>query len=370
MKLLYTVIILEVIQLVTIKPLEASTAFELKIMQFYAHELLVIDKDFCEKAKILCEKVLQDKLVKQAKTSTIKEFKQNITDFLHDYPSYMRYEYINELALLFDAKLPHFNNNKKDLQYIWELLKKHGYDKLDADYQSKFMKFVKQKFLPKFEQLKKQLNKQEFKQQKHLIKWYNELKKCQDYACNSKYFSQLAIGKPTPKETLLQYIRDQLNYINIFYGNTAHKIVKGVLNNKKLSQLSLPLRTNLINSIKNFLMQYKKHQHIDQLHDSVHSFYDKILLKYYYNTKIALKDLNLLRNIFDEQGYAKFVNSYERRLKDFVQRGLSEKFQQFIAALSKKELAKEETFLEWYDHLKGLKSVEEIMAVFERFYDR
>ncbi|XP_065357510.1 uncharacterized protein LOC135951735 [Calliphora vicina] len=369
MKLLYSVIILGLIQMVFVKPFEASpnsnaTLLKQNLTKLLDNELESMDKDFSEKSKVLSEKLLQDKLVKQASTAILKQFKQNISDFLHVYPSYQRYHLTNQLVLLFEEKIPDPSSNK-DIEYIWKLLEKHGYYEMDKDYESKYMKFVKHKFLPKFEEFKKQLNQQELKQHQDLINSYNELKRCQNYKCQSKYLYKI-IGDFTPKDNLFEYIVEMVDNIHIDYGNAALEMAKAVLKDKRLSQLPHNLRINLTNNIKQFIKIYKKHEDINDLYNIINALDINILAKYYHNISLPLKQQQLIVQIFDDHGCAKFVSEYDRKLKDFVQQGLVVRFKQFKAALTRKELAKEKPLLQWYDHVKDLQNPEDILEALNK----
>ncbi|XP_065358375.1 uncharacterized protein LOC135952392 [Calliphora vicina] len=371
MKLLYSFLILGLIQLVFIKPLTASTKSETstlkqKLVEFYDNGLESIDKDFCEKAKVLSEKLLQDKVVKQPKTPIMRKFKQNLTDFLRDYNSYQRYGLTQQLVLIFKDKLPDHSHNK-DIEYIWKLLEKQGYYEMDKNYESKYMKFVKNKILTKFEEFKEQLNQQELKQHKDLIKGYNKLKRCQTYKCQSKYLYKL-LRYSTPKAELLKYINEKVDSIYIFYGNTADNISKAVLKHKRLSQLPNNLKLNLTKNIKDFNEKYEKHQHIDELYKLLNQFHDNILQKYYYNTTIPLKEQKLIKQIFDAAGYAKFTAELSRKLNDFVQLGLFQKFKQFKAALTRDELAKEKFLIRWYDRLRGHTTTQDIAKMLNELF--
>ncbi|XP_037826159.1 uncharacterized protein LOC119614129 [Lucilia sericata] len=153
MKLLYTVIICFVIQLFLIKSLQTSSAankttLKDKLLDFYGEGLNSISESFLLKAKDFCKQLLKDERVQQASTPILKEFKKNLTDFLHDYPKFKHYGLVNPLAIHFDEKLLVPLNRSKDLQYIWELMRKKGYDGLNMDYDMEYVKFIEQNLYP------------------------------------------------------------------------------------------------------------------------------------------------------------------------------------------------------------------------------
>ncbi|XP_065358014.1 uncharacterized protein LOC135952138 [Calliphora vicina] len=364
MKLLYTVIILCLIQLFAIKPLAASvssneTSVKRMLLEFCRNELKVISLDFCEKAKIFTRKILQDDRVQKAATPKMREFKQNLIDFLHDYPSYKRYGLINELVLLFEEKFDEPSNDN-DSQYIWDLLYRQGFDELDIDYESKYDKFVKQKFLPKFEDLKSHWNQDELKQHDNLIQWYNELKECQDYGCQSRHFNTLVREDNTPYEQLFEYIREQLHYIDIFYGNNAHDISNKILKDINLSQLSPDIRQHLIINIREFIMQFESNQDLYELLNLIKFFFNNILQQFYYNTDdFTVQQHKLIVKIFNDNGFAKFLSNYYMLFNDFMEQGLFKNFDEFRNALSPEELASDKSLIECFDKLKALSSSDE-----------
>ncbi|XP_065356753.1 uncharacterized protein LOC135951099 [Calliphora vicina] len=359
MKLLHTVLILGLIQLLSVKPLLASSSFRNKLVQFYDQELLLLSNEFCEKAKSFCEKILQDEMVQQPKTPKMREFKQNITDFLQEYTAYKHYGLINELVLLFEDKIPEPSNDQ-DSQYIWQLLRKLGYHELSDEYENNFQKFAKQKFLPKFEELKLQLSTEELKQHENLLKWFKGLKQCQDYKCDHKYFSRLL---RTPKEQLFGYVHEQLENINIYYGNNAYNIAKAVLKDQRLKQLNPAVQQNLTNILREFIGKYESNHDVNKLFNIAQIFYNQIILKFYYN---PLDDQQLLVTIFDDKGYVKFESNYLQKFNDFVQRGFYKKFEEFKNSLGSKELANEKPILEWFQHFKGLTEYSDRVAAFEK----
>ncbi|XP_065358400.1 uncharacterized protein LOC135952407 [Calliphora vicina] len=353
MKLLYTIIILELIQLVVLRPLEATTSLQGELMELLKNELYAIDKEYCERAKALSKSILQDKYVQQAATPVMRTFKQHIKEFLRDYPSYIRYGLIHELVILFVGIIPEPSSNR-DKQYIWELLIILGYEEISDDYESKLEDFVKEKFLPKFEKLKLKLSQDELRQQKDFINWSNKLKQCQDYICLSKYFVTLSAQDINPKEELYEYIRKQIEIIDIFRGNSANDIANAIIKDQKLSQLSPAIRQHLIISLNNFIMKFESNQDMDELHDLIADFDNNILLKFYYNRKLLSKDRRLLMEIFNKNGYAKFLSNYRIKFNDFVEQGVLMKFKEFEKVLSRKELKSEKTSIKCFVELKSL----------------
>ncbi|XP_037826688.1 uncharacterized protein LOC119614642 [Lucilia sericata] len=325
MKLLYTVIIWGILQLMLIKPSPATSstntnALKEQLLDFYRKELKSISRNFLTEANNLCKQLLKDKRVQQASTPVMKEFKKNITDFLHDYPMYKHFDLVNELALLFDEKIHETYSNNNDLQYIWELLQEQGYDIINMNYESKYEKFIKLKFIPKFKEVKDQLSPQELKQHDELLNWFKELKMCTDFDCMSEHFNTFILKDQTPKEELQEYVQDQLGFLNMFYCYTAFELLQSVLKDPKLLQISTPLKHRLTIDINEFLMKFEITEDINDLQKEHEIFNSTILQKYYFNMDISKPDHNLIVEIFNAHGYAKLYLDYEIKFKDFIDR--------------------------------------------------
>ncbi|XP_065358509.1 uncharacterized protein LOC135952483 [Calliphora vicina] len=353
MKLLYAVIILGLIQLVVLRPLEASTSLKKELMELFENKQQSLVREFCEKTKVLSKNILQDEIVQQAATPVIRKFKQQLRDFLHDYPSFIRYGLIYDLVLLFDGIIPEPSSNP-DKQYIWELLIKQGYDEFFMDFQNKYVEFVQQQFLPKLEELKLKLSQNELQHQQDFLDWCNELKQCKDYDCHKKLFDALQTEETNPKEELYDYIRKQLEFIHIFYGNSANDIAAAILKDQKLSQLKPAIRQHLIININNFIMKFESNQDINELNYLVKQFFDNILQKFYYNTDMPSKDARLLVKIFNNHGYAKFLSKYRTKFNNFMEKRLFKKFKEYKNTLNRQELRKEKTLIKCFVNLKAL----------------
>lgn len=95
-----------------------------------------------------------------------------------------------------------------------------------------------------------------------------------------------------------------------------------------------------------------------------------IIQKYYTNTKdISAKDHQLLNDIFVKHGLEKFLTQYQHDFKDYIQNYLSKVFNEYTNSLSKEDLKKEKTLLEWYDNIKELKRHQERIEEFKKVYD-
>ncbi|XP_065358240.1 uncharacterized protein LOC135952295 [Calliphora vicina] len=367
MKLLYTVIILGLIQLVVLRPLEASISLQDELMELYNSELDILGKEFCERAKAMSKNILQNKYVQQAKTPVMRKFKQNIKDFLHDYPSYIRYGLIHELVLLFGGIIPDVISNA-DTQYISELLIIQGYNEFDEDYESKCVEFVQDIFLPKFEELKLKLSQDELQQEKTFINLCNKLKQCHDYFCQSKYFMTMLEQYISPKKRLYYFIVKQLDIIDIFRGNNENNIASAVIKDQKLSQLSPAVRQHLIISLNNFIMKFESNEDVVELHDLNDEFNNNILMKFYYNRKLPSKDRRLLMEIFNKNGYAKFVSNYRLKFNGFIEQGLLKELKTFQKSLSRKELKSEKNLIKCFVQSKALTNFSERYDQFEKCF--
>ncbi|XP_046805925.1 uncharacterized protein LOC124419670 [Lucilia cuprina] len=369
MKLLYTALIWGLIQIFTNKTLAATNnstnqtiiGSKKELVILYENELELLAKEFCEKAKLLSEKLIQNLKIQQANSPLIKEFKKNITEFLYNYDFYQRHQLYNYLLMKFIKSTIHYYlqdlSPTKDSQYILDLLKKLQYDKLCDEYELKFQKLIKEKFLPKFEKLQTQLLRSNSKKSRSFLNWYNNLKKCQDYKCYYKYFNKFINIITAAKKQLLDYIRQELENINIYFITTAYYISKGVIKDPLILQLSPAVRQKFTKDINDFLTQYENNQDVLQLYDLKDFFQNNISQKYYYNTEdISLSDDQLLEQIFDNQKLNEFQFTYETKFNRFLERGLYGKFQKYKTSLNRRALMREQPLFEWFEHLLSLRS--------------
>ncbi|XP_037826694.1 uncharacterized protein LOC119614648 [Lucilia sericata] len=361
MKLLYTALIWGLIQLCANKTCAAPnstnqqpTTAQEQLLLFYENELELLAKESCEKAKYLSEKLLQDPKIQQAKTPLIREFKKNITEFLYNYDFYQRHQLHNDLLTKFIKTTIHYHlqdhSPNKDSQYILQLLKQLQYDELCDEYELKFQKLIKQKFLPKFEKLQKQLFSSKSKQSVELLNWYNDL----------KHYTVII----SPKQQLLQYIREQLQDINIYYSNTAYNISKALLKDPLFIQLSPAVRQQFAKDINDFMENYESNQDVEKLYDLMEFFQNNISQKYFYNTEMSLRDRQLLEQIFNNQELNTFQYNYQLKFNKFLELGLYAKFQEFKVSLNPEELLREKPLFQWFEHLLNLSSYAERVKEF------
>ncbi|XP_037827574.1 uncharacterized protein LOC119615638 [Lucilia sericata] len=364
MKLLYTVMILSVMQMPVIKSKETTSLRDI-LKKFQVNELQILNQELSEKAKILSENVLKDEIVQLAATTEMQEFKCNMTDFLDYYPWYKRYGLFSELAELFKSNIPDVNNSSTDSLYIRQLLNEHGYGEINENYENKFKEFIEQKFLSKFEESKAQLSQEELKQEQVIIQGINEFKKCHDYECFYKMLIKLVY---TPKEQLFHFNSLKLIKLNIFFANRASDIMLAVLKDQRLQELSLEVKQNLTTNIKKIIQKFENNQDIDEVNEIIQRFSQKIVLKFLSSKVISLKDQQLLTQIFDDHGYTKFDNLNGDKFKDFFEQDLEMKFKEMKADLNQEELLKIEPLYRWFEQTKNLTTHDERVEAFDKLY--
>ncbi|TMW54410.1 hypothetical protein DOY81_000513 [Sarcophaga bullata] len=190
MKLLYCVVVLGLIQYgLTAVPVKPSRQ---QLLQYYQQELNKVYKEQCASLKPVLEKLLQDNTIKQGSSHTFQNFKNAANLFLKHYPSYThsgRYnDLLNDLdSMSLEITFPKVN---KDVEYIFKSMDKYGYWDVFTKYTKSYVSVVKEKFIPKFEEYKKQLKPEELKQQQALMEWFKNLKNCSHYECYYKYFNE------------------------------------------------------------------------------------------------------------------------------------------------------------------------------------
>ncbi|XP_046805930.1 uncharacterized protein LOC124419674 [Lucilia cuprina] len=374
MKLLYTVTLWFLIKLFLIKPIQASTlvhttSLKDKLLDFYGKGLNSISESFLKKANDLCKELLKDEKVQRASTPIFKELKKNLTDFLHDYPKFKHYGLVNPLAIIFDEKLQIPLSHSKDFQYIWELIRKNGYDALNMDYESEYKRFIEQKFIPKFKELKAQLSPQELGQQDDLFNWFRQLERCTDNLCLHDLFTTFVLLDRTPKNELQEYVDNKLAKLNMFYCYAAYDILKNVLKDSRFTQISSPLMQYLTIDINEFTMNFESNEDIDDLQTEIETFNENILQKYYYNTDIPNKDHKLIVDIFNAHGYAKLFLKYQLKFNNFIDNELSNKILEYKTKIIEETLAKEQKMLKSFEDLKSLNDSSMRYEKFMKFYN-
>ncbi|TMW54415.1 hypothetical protein DOY81_000518 [Sarcophaga bullata] len=182
MKLLYCIVILGLIQYgLTAYPVKPFRQKQ-QLLQYYKLEMNKLTKVHCAGIKKIFEKLLQDDTIKQGSTPTFMSFKTNANQFLKKYPSAAHNEL--EKILIDIGKI-----NAEDVNYIVKSMLQNGFGEMYSNYMKSYKSVVKDKFIPKFEEYKKQLTPKELRQQQTLMEWYQNLKACSHYYCYTKYFN-------------------------------------------------------------------------------------------------------------------------------------------------------------------------------------
>ncbi|KAM7352648.1 uncharacterized protein ACRADG_005087 [Cochliomyia hominivorax] len=371
MKLLYLVITLVSIQIVFLKSLEAVNFKSLahdKLIDLYDKGMSEIDKEFAESCYNLSVNILKDNFIEMAATPIIRNFKQNIKDFLTNYPFYKRYGLYNNLVTIFsDIIMDYYYEqpqNDNDSQYISKLLKQLHYDDINTRYEEKFGKFIKETLCPEFEGFARKLPATENLKSK-LLKWSAEVKQCQAYDCYDDHYDILIKILYSAKDELFDAIEEYLDNLNISYIIKAEKVLKSIYNDPKQKQLSLGWHRHLVRDIFYFLQNYETNTDIKKLDDLYEALYN-ISAKYYNNSRISAKDCQLLKDIFAKNGYNDLEQFKESQLNDFIQHDLYNIFEEYKSTLTKEDREKEKNLFQWYDHVKGLKSYEDKIKAFDQ----
>ena len=161
-------------------------------MQFYQQELKKVYKEQCAGFKQVFEKLLQDDTIKRGTSHTFQKFRKSANLFLKNYPSYTSSGRYDDLLSDLDRIALDITSLKvkKEMQYIFTSMEKYGYWAVFEKYMKDYESMVKNKFIPKFEEYKKQLTPKELEQQQTLMEWFKNLKNCSRYECYYVYFMQ------------------------------------------------------------------------------------------------------------------------------------------------------------------------------------
>ncbi|XP_037826693.1 uncharacterized protein LOC119614647 [Lucilia sericata] len=371
---LYTAIIWGLIQVLAST---ASASTEIipardKLFLYYENNLELFAKEFSDKAKGISEKILQDSNIQLAKTPLMREFKTNITEYLNNYDLYKHFDLNNELLTQFITTTIQYYQQEpttnKDFQYIVKLLRKLHYDELRDEYEVKFQKFIKEYFLPKFEELKNELLPDYSKQSQALLKWYNDLRECQDYKCHYNSFQQFTSVIISPANRFLAYIRNKLENFFIFYSNHAYIIGKAVIKDPALSQLSPAFREQFVYDINEFLSKCENNHDIRELYNLLKLFRVNILEKYYYNKDIKITYQVVFRSLFNNHGLREFLSDYELKFIVFVDTDLLEKYQQLKSSLDEEEFRQRKPLIERFENLINMTNQTQKVEQLEMVY--
>lgn len=329
-------------------------------------------KTYLKQVKVISEQILKDKSIQQSYAPEIKEFKNNLTDFINIYPNYMRYDLQNNLMNIFTNILDHYYNESttnRNIQMTTKILKQYGLEKVKTKYYKELNKYVKGELLKNMQDFSKKLTREDKKLRDSLLKWLKDLKKCRNETCVKDSYYSLQTVLYTPRDDLFYEIEMIRSNHELQYLKKHYELMKNVLNDTKLLQLKTPLQRNLTTDIKRFIKMYEQNTNADNL-EVLHDFFLKnITAKYYDNTKINLKDLQHIRSLFDRHGLAKLRLDSEFEFNHFIQYDLKRIFKDFKDALTPKDLMQEKPILEWYENFKKLKPFDERKKAFERLYD-
>ncbi|KAM7353180.1 uncharacterized protein ACRADG_005381 [Cochliomyia hominivorax] len=365
MKLLYTFIIAAVLQLLGSRYAIAITSpntmkmAENKLKTFSQNGINLLSKEFCAKAKILSEEIVKD--LKTA-TPQVQKFRMEIEHFLHIYSMYERLELFADLWNIFYDMINVFmGKGQTDSEYILKLLNDKGYKTLINDYEQKRAEFIKQKFLPKFEEFKTQLSPEDIKNRPLLLKYYEVLKLCGNFNCYNENFLKILEQFETPKENLMKYLDKMIDHMVISEVMAAYKISEAILKDQKLTQLSSNLKQNLIKDLKEFETRYKRSNQFERLYELITYFDLVITNEYYKSTKNSLRDQQLLKEIFERNGYTEFNNN-RKYFEDFAEQTIPKIYEKYENYSSK-----EMSLMKWLKELPEIKAFEQKIKTLLKF---
>ncbi|KAI8121022.1 hypothetical protein FF38_12669 [Lucilia cuprina] len=374
MKLLYTALIWGLIQLLmsqTLATTELISAND-KLLLYYENNLELFAKEFSDKAKAISEKILLDSIIQKAKTPLIKEFKNNLTKYLNNYDLYKHFDLNNELLIQFITTTMQYYQQEpttnKDFQYIIKLLRKLRYDELCNEYEMKFQKFIKEKFLQKFEELKQELLNDQSKQSRALLSWYNDLQECRNYKCYYNLFQKFTSVIMSPVNHFLTYIRNKLENFFIIYSNHAYSISKAILTDPAVGQLSPAFREQFVKDINEFLSSCENNHDIRKLYNLLQLFRINILEKYFHNKDIKMMYQIVLKNLFNNHNLSEFLSDYEWKFNMFIDTDLLQKFQELKASLDEEEFRQERPFIERFEYVFSMTNQTQKVEQLEMVY--
>ncbi|XP_013109192.1 uncharacterized protein LOC106088295 [Stomoxys calcitrans] len=147
--------------------------------------------EYVDLAANISESLLTDEDLQPNQSTTIMEFRKNITQFLEQYKKYDGIEELFNLVDFYSNTTSHYfeltaETSAADMLKIKEKLDKYGSDELDREFENLFMKFGEQ-FCQKFDEYKSKLSAEELQQEKVMFDWLEEFKSIQN--AEEKIFS-------------------------------------------------------------------------------------------------------------------------------------------------------------------------------------
>lgn len=244
-----------------------------KMSELYKEKMFLADKKYVEHCIALSELILNDTVIQKASTPFLKEFKQNITDFLNIYPKYKNYSLYNDLLITYhDLTLQYYNaektNDNSEFDYIVNLLMRYGFDDINDKYEFELEKFIRGSQIPLFEDFAKKLPRKQINLRRNLMLWLQQISKCQNYSCYITNFQELYEILKIPRENFFKVIYEKFDKINIQYANESYEIIKNILNDTLLQHLDINLKQNLTKQCEQFLRIFK-HNTLDSNHTEI-----------------------------------------------------------------------------------------------------
>ncbi|KAM7352910.1 uncharacterized protein ACRADG_005244 isoform 1-T1 [Cochliomyia hominivorax] len=335
------------IQLLTLSrayPYEGNTSPKEKFLEFYEKELYIMSKDFCEKAKNISENLLSANEIREASTPELKELKSSLQQFLKDYPHFQRYRLQQPLLMLFMklADTRGFENLREDqdktVQKFKQLLHKY-FAQLIKDYEQNYGKFIKEKFLPKIEEVKMQLEPEDLEDVQYLNdldKFIVTLKSCQSYQCFPFDLDAALVKLEVSMETLIKYTKKDYKKFTTLRAIQINTMGQNILKNENLTKLTSSTKNNLTLDINDFKEKFTNNNDIDTFVTLIQEK-PSFPQKYYNNTDIPLEDRQILTELFN--AHLHLADNFFEIEIIFVMLHLNLKRKIISESVAKKELA-------------------------------
>lgn len=237
-------------------------------LDFFDTELQNLAGDFAEGAKNVSEILLQTEDLKKTQIPEQKELKKSLQAFLTDYPHAKRFGTYQPLLMTFiNLMNPEYNNQTEGNQEInikFQQLLKENFAIVLKDYEENYKKFIKNKFLIKLEDFKRQLSSEELKDMPDLNEMVEKLKNCTSYQCLPTNLDSLLMAlKCTSKDSLYKYFEADLKRGLTFALIRQNNVLKTFMkDNTKISQLEGDCRKNLTNFTNEFITLFENSREI------------------------------------------------------------------------------------------------------------
>lgn len=251
------------------------------------------------KAKDLSKNLLKNESIFKDSTLEQQEFKQFLNDFLQDYPHIERYKlYEPLLTTIIQVLKSNYHGEPEEEDeinnYKFYLILQQNFLNLLQEYGDNYKKFIKEKFLAKFEDFQQQLEAEDLKDLKLFNDTIEKIKSCENYECVHTNNNMLLMTIKADHDTIRKYKKLELRKCLIYFLIAVDNVSKEILRNKLFQHVSFELKHNMTQDINDFVEKFESNNDIELFAKEFDSNEIHFLKKYFRMKTISSHDRKLL----------------------------------------------------------------------------